>query len=359
MEGILMLTRFFRLRVLILAVSPLLALAPDSNAEDQVPLQSAGNGLFRDSSLDVYLRNFSEYLQIEDRGNRRAWVQGGQLNFLSGFTEGTIGVGLNASLFGAVKLDGGRGAGNMVHVDASGGGQNKRAWAYFGEYAVKVRAPGGVLIKYGLQSQPTNPFLQSYDIRALPPTFRGLSITAAPFDHVTVNAGSFDAVNARGADFLQGLSATSSGIHYNRLSYIGTDWVGGNDAAVSIYASRAADLWNQYFVSASRNMGRLGSAILIGKADGYLTRDQGARLGGAIDNKAYSVSLTAKQGASTVSLSYQQILGEQFFDYLQESSGIFLANAMALDYNAPHERSVQLWYRFDGSLADFGKCQTI
>lgn len=343
-------TKLMRLALMFLALPSVPGLAQDAKAEERLSLKPAGSRLFSDGSLDVHLRNFYEYLQIEDRGNRRAWVQSGRLNVTSGFTDGPIGLGINASLFGALKLNGGRGAGNMVHVDAFGGGQNQRAWAYMGEYALKVRAPG-IVLKYGLQSLPANPFLQSYDIRALPPTFRGLSVSATPVDHVSVNAGSFSAVNARGADFLQGLSSTYSGIYFDRLTYLGADWSGGKDAAVSVYASRAVDLWDQYYVSASHSLGRVGSARVIGKADGYLTHDQGAKRADRIDNKAYSVSLTLQQRASTVSVSFQRIYGEQYFDYLQESSGIFLANAMALDYNAPHERSVQLSYSFDGKLA--------
>lgn len=53
--------------------------------------------------------------------------------------RGIIGLGFDATLFGALKLDGGAGAGNMVYVGKHGGGANRFAWAYPGSYDAKAR----------------------------------------------------------------------------------------------------------------------------------------------------------------------------------------------------------------------------
>jgi hypothetical protein len=45
--------------------------------------------------------------------------------------------------------------------------------------------------------------------------------------------------------------------------------------------------------------------------------------------------------------SFQQILGDQFFDYLNQSAGDLMSNSMDVDYNAPHEKSLQLRYSVD------------
>ena len=71
-------------------------------------------------------------------------------NFESGYTTGLIGIGFDASLYAALKLDGG-GAGSMVHIAKGGGGGNQLAWAYPGIYDVKARISNTV-VKYGLQA---------------------------------------------------------------------------------------------------------------------------------------------------------------------------------------------------------------
>jgi outer membrane porin, OprD family len=52
-------------------------------------------------------------------------------------------------------------------------------------------------------------------------------------------------------------------------------------------------------------------------------------------------------------VGYQGILGDQFFDYVNETAGDYLTNSMDVDYNAPHEKSLQLRYTFDGKYANF------
>jgi hypothetical protein len=318
--------------------------APGLTAE---PSKGGGKGFLGDSKLNLYSRNYSEDLQIVGAGHRHAWVQGERLVYQSGFTDGAVGVGIDASLFGAVKLDGGRGTRNMVHVGPNGTGQNDVAWAYFGEYALKLKVPG-VQLKYGLQSI-SNPFLEPYDIRALPPTFKGLSASAKPWDNLAINVGSFNAVNARGADFLQRLSTSYGGTSFDRLSYFGADLKILNNGTLSFYDSRAEDVWNQQYFALEQNFGNPKTIKWTARTDAYFTHDQGAKLQGLIDNKSFSVSLAAQHAASTILVGYQHILSDQFFDFTQETSGIYLSNSIGVDYNAPHEHSIQLHYDFDGN----------
>lgn len=307
--------------------------------------------------LDIKLRNYAEYLEIGDGKDRHAWVQSVQANYRSPFTDGPIGLGFDISPYAALKLDGGRGTRNMVHVGPNGSGAGRTAWAYLGGYALKAEV-AGVLVKHGLQSI-SNPFLDPYDIRALPPSFKGTSATATPAEGLELSAGSFNAMITRGSTFLQPLATSYGGIPFSRQSYVGAEWQYDNDGRVTVYTSRAHDVWNQHFVALARSAGDLSAVRWTANANGYRTRDQGARLQGAIDNKAYSLALTGAHGASSLILGYQRVVGPQFFDFTQETAGIFLANSMGVDFNAPQERSVQLRYRFDGAAAGYPGVQTM
>ncbi len=46
------------------------------------------------------------------------------------------------------------------------------------------------------------------------------------------------------------------------------------------------------------------------------------------------------------------MLGDEYFDYLNETNGIYLANSLFSDYNGPNEKSLQFSYVLD--LAPYG-----
>lgn len=319
------------------------------NAENDDPDEPPRSRFFKDSKLTLKFRHYAEHLDIERVAKRKGWVQAMQVRFESGMTEGPIGFGLEVTPFVAVKLDGDRDSRNLVHLEPDGSGQDDNQWGYLGTYALKVSF-ADTMVKIGKQ-ELKNPYLDPYDIRALPPSFRGVSFTNNSFDGVTLTGGTFDAVNARGATRLQKLSTTYSGIEYDRLTYLGSDWKLSRGVDLALYLSQARDLWNQHYISLSKRTGNEGGILWTAKLDAYFTRDQGRKLQGDIDNLAASLMLSADYGPSSVVLGYQQIHGDQFFDFAKETSGIYLVNSRGLDYNAPNERSFQMRYRFDGNSA--------
>ncbi|MDE1179357.1 OprD family outer membrane porin [Paraburkholderia sp.] len=327
------------------------------NAEDaqtasqivQVSSQAKSQGFIADSHLSVLFRNYSDYADVTGSARRHAWVQSAMLNYESGFTKGLIGFGIDASLYAALKLDGGTGAGNMVHVSKTGNGANQLAWAYPGIFDVKARISETV-VRYGEQIV-TNPFVEPHDNRALPPTFRGITMTSNEWSSLSLDAGSFDAVRARGTDYLQKLSTSYGGTQFDRLTWFGGNWNFSENGTASLYADQAQDVWKQYYGSVTDSIGSVNTIKWTGLANLYATRGDGENRQGPIDSNAYSLSLSAQHGFSEVLVAYQKILGNQFFDYVNQTNGVYLANSMDVDYNAPHEQSLQLRYTFYGDQA--------
>ncbi|AUT70675.1 OprD family outer membrane porin [Paraburkholderia hospita] len=312
--------------------------------------QAKSKGLIADSHLNLLFRNYADQFDNEGGPHRHAWVQGMQANFESGFTQGPVGLGFDASLFAALKLDGGNGAGNMVHVAKGGGGSDQLAWAYPGMYDIKGRISETV-VKYGLQIVDNNPFMEPHDNRALPPTFLGVSAVSNDIHNVTLQAGSFTKVDPRGHTNLVDLTTSYGGTTFKRLSYFGGNWDYSPNGTVTLYADQAEDVWNQFYAAISHSIGDVNTVKWAGLANIYSTHQTGSALQGHINNNAYSLSLSAQHGPHQVLLGYQQILGDQFFDYVNETNGIYLVNSMDVDYNAPHEKSFQLRYTFDGKYA--------
>ena len=253
--------------------------------------------------LDLLLRTYAEDLQIIGGARRHGVVQSGRLVYQSDYygSTGGTGVGFDAGLYGALRLDGDSNSRNMTHMRADGSGVHDTTWGYLGEYAVKGKA-GATTLKYGLQTV-YNPYMQPYDIRALPPTFRGLSIVSTDLPGITLSGGSFDGVIPRGDDKLRGLSTAYAGLPLDRISYAGVAAQFGT-SSLALWASQSSDLWNQYYLSANKKLKFDDDFSVTGQFDSYLTRGSGARLAGPVNNNAVAIALTVQKGFSSVVLGY-------------------------------------------------------
>ena len=318
---------------------------PGSEADAPISSQAKSNGFIQDSHLNLLFRSYTERLESPGSKRKDAWVLGNQAVFESGYTRGLFGVGFDASLFSALKLNGGQGAGNRVHLNHDGTGENQLGWTYPGVWDAKIRVSDTVL-KYG-QQLFDDPFLVPHDNRALPPTYRGLSIASEEIRNLSLKAGSVDAVLARGQTSVSSLRTEYGGIKFSRFTFAGGDYAPNENTSLSLYGSRAENVWDQYYFTASRSIGDPSAIRWTGGLTYYYTHDVGQSRSGSINNHAYSLSLSGTHDAHTVVIGFQQIASNQFFDYIGQSGGDYLANSLDVDYNAPHEKSLQLGYSID------------
>ena len=250
--------------------------------------QDKSKGFIGDSHLNLLFRSYTDHLDQEGgAAARNAWVLGNQAIFTSGFTQGLIGFGADASLFSALKLNGGAGIGNMVHNDPSGGGGHRLAWTYPGVYDVKARVSNTVL-KYGTQLMDT-PFLPAHDNRALPPTFLGASLVSTDIKDLTIKAGSISKTVRRGQTVLQPLTTAYGNVAFDRFSYLGGDYKFSADTQASLHMARAENVWDQYYVTASHSIGDVKEIKWTGVFNYYNTQNQGTSRQGKIDLNTYSL----------------------------------------------------------------------
>lgn len=308
-------------------------------------------GLLGSSHAGLKLRSYTDYLNMNGQPERNASVLGARPWISSEWTPGPIGFAASASLFSALTLAADRHAGNMAHA-GSPDSWRQRGWAYIGQWDVQARAKGS-LLRYGLLLPEADAhYLVPHDNRALPPTFRGGSFVSEDIPGLELTAGSVDRVVPRGQDRLQRLATEYARAPVSRFSYVGGTYQAGKGTQLTVSANQARDVWNRFYVSAQHDIGKLEDLQWMARVDYYHTTDTGQARGGGIRNDAYSIALTARHRAHAVTLAFQQILSDQFFDYLGETADSRLANSMDVDYNAPHERSIQL--RYAVNLGDHG-----
>ncbi len=311
---------------------------------------ACASGFLDDAKTEVLSRNFylsNDYRSPSPAGKnyKQEWAQGFIGTFASGFTEGTVGFGLDAHAFYGLKLDGGKGHSGTGLLPVDSDGRSESDYSSAGG-ALKLKASNTTLA-FGEMTVET-PVFDTSDKRLQPEYATGLLLDSREIDNARVVAGRFTAFknqdSSSGRGDFQGYGASTRG---ESISFVGTDLFSDSPVGGALYASDLSDTWRQYYA----NLHFKQSGLLL-DANVYHTRDTGQALAGDIDNTAFSLSGKYTFGAHAVMLGWQRINGDTPFDFVGGDS-IYLANSIKYaDFNGAHERSWQA--RYDLDLGAFG-----
>lgn len=345
---------------------PLLGLSPLALAESA---QSKANGIVEDSSWSLLNRSVYDQRdyrhggrnsaarnaykpRAERSGKAEEWAYGLMGTFSSGFTQGLIGVGVDAHAYLGVQLDSGGGRAGKARLLAIDNDGHPKSEYSRGGAAVKLRASDTVL-SYGEQRVKT-PVFSSSDSRLLPETFTGWFLTSNEIDRLKLVAGHFNESTDRNASSHdQGFVVNySNGRQGNSFDLAGAVWNPTANASASLYSSRYQDTWNQHYLGSTLSHAFDDRRSLSLDLNLYRTTDTGKALSGRIDNTTWSLVSRYAQGPHAFSLGWQQVDGNTPFDYVTRGA-IYLGNAVQLsDFNAPNEKSWQA--RYDLNMGAYG-----
>jgi len=308
------------------------------------------SGFLDDAKGEVLSRNFflsNDYRSPSPSGKnyKQEWAQGFIGTFASGFTDGTIGFGLDAHAFYGLKLDGGRGHSGTGLLPVDSDGRSESDYSSAGG-ALKLKASRTTLA-FGEMTVET-PVFDTSDKRLQPEYATGFLLNSREIDNVNLVAGHFTAFknqdSSSGQGDFQGYGANTKA---GGISFIGADLFSDSPVGGALYASDLSETWHQYYA----NLHFKQSGVLL-DANVYHTRDTGQALAGEIDNTAFSLSGKYAFGPHAVMLGWQRINGDTPFDFVGGDS-IYLANSIKYaDFNGAHERSWQA--RYDLDLGAFG-----
>ncbi len=285
-------------------------------------------------------------------GQAEEWGYGLMGTVQSGFTQGTVGVGVDAHAYLGVKLDSGGGrAGKARLLGLDNQGHPKDTYGRAGA-ALKLRLSDSVLW-YGEQRVKT-PVFSTSDSRLLPETATGLFLVSNEFEALKLVAGHFTEDADRNASshdqgFAVNYSNAAQGDHFDLA---GAVYSPRPNLSASLFTSRYEDTWNQQYLGGNIAHALDDQRSLSLDLNLYRTTDTGKALSGRIDNTTWSLVSRYSQGPHSVSLGYQQVDGDTPFDYVSRGA-IFIGNAVQLsDFNAPNERSWQA--RYDLNMSAYG-----
>ncbi|HEF4758789.1 TPA: OprD family porin [Pseudomonas putida] len=343
--------------------------------------QSEATGFVEGQSISGTTRNWyaNEQLQrgakfkykkdgtLQDTDRRINWVQGTVLKYNSGFTEGTVGFSTEVAAYNAIALDqdrkdlasGNGGAPEPGRVRPGNnrtltedGGDAVDQWSKLGLANVKARFSNTTLTA-GRQNF-SSPMVDVIGNRALPSSFQGVSLHSEELENLTFDLATFDRNSPRTEESQRKFRSEYADeiIEIDHVYTAGLTYQPFASLTTSLWGTQAEDMWNQYYFGATHVLGDSSVLSLTTGLNYYKTVDEGKAVLGEIDNDTYSLSFGLTHQAHTLTFSYQEVNGNEYFDYLHETNGIYLANSLLSDFNSPNEKSFQIAYGLN--MAEYG-----
>ncbi|WP_434561595.1 OprD family porin [Pseudomonas sp. Z5-35] len=322
--------------------------------------QEESKGFFEDQSLNVlsralYMNRDWKNNDSDEQSYREEAGLGVRATYESGFTQGTVGVGVDAFAFGSARFDGSAGrAGNGLFAQDSDGDLEHTQSKAGG--AVKFRLSDTVL-KYGNQVV-ASPVFSTDDSRLLPEVATGTLITSKEIKGLELSAGRFTSLSSQtgmGRDSINGRN--DAGIRNPGLTsanIAGATYQFTDNFVAGVAASDVEDYFKKKYINLNYTLPINEDQSLNFDFNGYDSESQGRELSGNIDNRIWSLAAAYAIGAHKFTVAHQRSTGDTGYLYGVDGNGtIFLANSIQYsDFNNEDERSWQA--RYDLNMKTYG-----
>ncbi|HWV11360.1 MAG TPA: OprD family porin [Pseudomonas sp.] len=313
-------------------------------------LSHVANAAFlEDSKAKLDLRNFYYDLNnknvANNNGEANEWGQGFVFTYNSGFTEGTVGFGVDVIGMYGLRLDGGgdsstprdRAPGQLFPTETDGSAVNdySKAGATAKMRISKTELRVGTLM-------PKLPVVNFNDGRLLPQTFDGGQIISNEIDGLTLTGGQLEHTKTRSStdDISLKIAGAGANADTNKFYFAGGDYKVTKDLTAQYYYGNLEDFYKQHFLGLIHNWaigpgtlktdlryfdsssdGKNGSAA--GRAEGYVSNGYygGGVTTGEVDNQTWSALFTYSLSGHSLSAGYQQVEGDSAFPFLNQGGG--------------------------------------
>lgn len=355
--------------------------------------QSESNGFIEDSKLDVHARTLyfnrdfrNDRTKDMDAANDKTQSYAEELGlglkaiYESGFTQGTVGFGVDVFGLQGIKLDsgGGRhgGDGNLRMFPTDG--RSKKARDNYSQAGAAVKARlSNTTLKYGQQFVDL-PVLSTDDSRLLPESTTGFLVTSEEIDGLVVHAGHFTALSSMNDSNRD--SRISSGRTLRSLDLIGARYNFTNNLSAAYYYADAKTGQKGNYVAANpaNDVEQSGGRYNAKKQylnvnynhpiaddqsvtvdfNAYSTRYNNKELADkrTTKNNVRSLAVAYNIGSHTFTVGTQTVEGNHKggYEYGYDGGGsVYLLNDVQYnDFRAKGEDSWQV--RYDLDMAQFG-----
>lgn len=322
-----------------------------------VPLAATADegGFFKDSTATLQARNyyfsrdFSDIVGANQQSKAEEWGQGFILTYKSGYTPGPVGFGLDALGTLGVKLDSSPDRVNTGLLPVKDNGRAADDYSRLG-LTFKARVSRTEL-KAG-ELQPNLPVLAFSDIRLLPPSYQGVSISSSEIAGLTLQAGHLTTTSLRNESGDEKMLAMlghvpQRGAQSDAFNYVGGDYAfNSNRTSVSLWQGQLQDIYAQSFVGLKHSQ-PVGAWVLGANLGYYDAREDGSQLLGKLDNQAFFSLLSAKRSGHTFYVGYQAMYGDNAFPRVFANVTPLGNEVPTYEFAYTDERSWQVRYDYD------------
>ncbi|KIY39943.1 porin [Pseudomonas sp. 10-1B] len=314
---------------------------------------------FEDSTATFETRNMYFNRDFRDgtsaqQSKRDEWAQGFILNFESGYTDGTVGFGLDALGMLGIKLDSSPDRTDSGLLPTHDDGKAADEYSKLG-LTGKVKVSQTEL-KIGTLI-PELPTLKPNDGRILPQTFEGGLLTSKEIKGLTFTGGRLDKAKDRNDTNWEDLALNNKNGRFggsfsaDNLDLAGLDYQFTDRITGSYHFAQLDDIYRQHFIGMLATQpwgpGTFGADLRLAVSD-----DAGAAKAGNIDNTTFNGMLSYALGGHKVSAAWQQLSGDSAFPYI-DGADPYLVNFVQInDFAGRDERSWQA--RYDYNFAALG-----
>ncbi|WP_397453064.1 OprD family outer membrane porin [Pseudomonas sp. NA-150] len=327
-------------------------------------------GFLEASKLSLSSRTY--YNENDDHSaggiNQRETVEVVKLDYKSGFTQGMIGVGIDAQMIYGLHLEGGPGhhlgTGSTIWPsDRDNSAQDDLAR---GDANVKFRLSKTELHVGGALA-PQLPILLANDSRPMPQNFDGGMITSKEIDNLTLNAGQLEHSTGRASTNSTALSVAGATKGSNQFRYAGGDYKVTKDLTVQYYYANLEDFYKQHFFGLVHLLPlgdeqsfktdlRYFNSSSDGKNSsdtaGYAFNNNGgyAKHAGEVDNVTWSTMFTYQLGGSKFLLGYQSVSDNGGFVALNQGNVTADGKPLAKDGSNSEDNGGNSYYLYTNAL---------
>lgn len=296
-----------------------------------------------------FSRDYSDIVGANKQSKAEEWAQGFILNFKSGYTPGPIGFGVDALGTLGLKLDSSPDRVNTgllpVKDDGRAADEYSRQGLTFKAKVSKTELKVGEL-------QPNIPVLAFSDIRLLPPSYQGASISSSEINGLTVQAGHLSTTHLRNEAGDEKMIAMLGHVPQRKadsdaFNYLGADYsFNSNRTSVSLWHGQLKDIYVQNFIGFKHSQ-PVGDWMLGANLGYYDAHEDGSQKLGKIDNQAFFSLLSARRGGHTFYAGYQAMYGDSAFPRVFANITPLGNEVPTYEFAYTDERSWQARYDYD------------
>ncbi|OPG71191.1 porin [Pseudomonas ogarae] len=318
---------------------------------------TASADFIADSKASIELRNFYFNRDFRNgpptaqRDAAQEWAQGAMLRFESGYTAGTVGLGIDAVGMLGLKLDGGDGSGGTGLLPADLSSKNGRGSQ--DEYSkLELTAKAKVsetVLKAGSLAFRT-PVVSSNDTRLLPSTFEGALLTSKDIDKLVLQGGKLEQIKFNSSSDYQDFTGNRIGGVSDDFRFAGGTYSFNKALSTSLFYGNLENVYRQFFGGVVYEIPLAAQQSL--KFDLRYSKSTDDGNFRPLDNRAANGLVSYTLGANVFTAAYQHMSGDDPFPYIANSDPYLVNFVQINDFANTQERSWQL--RYDYNFAAMG-----